>query len=879
MSVNAADTIADDRANTLLEDLGIAYNFDAMTDGITRAEFTSLVISAINVGDLKNTSALPFTDVSETHMFYNAVCDAYSLGLISYDTLFNPDRIITYNEACKIAVTAISYDFLADARGGWPTGYIAVADSHDLTDGLSGDGFTRQNAYTLIYNMLGCKLPLMEFTDGEVVYKIDSGTTLTESMWHLTKISDSFDGGQYFGAASGKGAGSGRASIGGNIIKSADYNTDFYYGEYADAYVTEDGTLRSLYIHPDKQNGNILTISSSQNISFSNLVYTYEKDENTTKTATISSDALLVVNGRQIAYDESKLVPAHGTVKLIKNGGSYSTVIVESYREIVTGAVLLDEWLISDIRNSANVYSHESGDGLTVYDIHNKKIDFSAIEKFSVLWIYESYDGLNDVIIMCDDMISGELTGIADSQIEIDNMLYDITPEALAAMDNTMGFGTVLTCSINSEGEIVYIRPAGEASDKRVGYITYGAVTGVGFDKVLSVEMLTTDGIRKTYKVAKNARVNGIALGDNADTQYSKMPHESAVDSVLTGISTYNLNDDGEIISINYADKVSAGFGGEYDNLFQKQSIADSTDEYVTYKSAYGAIVAKEPSRLFVTTDTLQFIVPDVASRSEAKDSNYKVMKMSQYSSGSRMTGYVHTGYSFDKDTVYSSYITSTFTLGSTSSTMSNSAYLSIVESVSTVINPEGEYVGKLSLWNSQKNNFVVYSDDLEYFSSLGIRSGDLVKVDYNSNNIVSGITLFAHADETAFNPIAKFGEEPAAPATEFTLSEGGCVSNGNAGMGSMADSYIVSGKIYNVEGNIVQLVAANTDPSQINDSTPIYSYSFAITAIYKYNTRSHTVEKIDITSLKSYKDTGIQCNRMVVDNYSGNLLSGFVIE
>ncbi|MBE7051874.1 MAG: S-layer homology domain-containing protein [Ruminococcaceae bacterium] len=102
---SAADSMADDMANTLLQDLGIASNFDNLSDGITRAEFCSLVISAINMGELSDSHTLPFTDVTDAHPFYNAVYDAYALGLISSSELFNPDRIITLNEACKIAMS------------------------------------------------------------------------------------------------------------------------------------------------------------------------------------------------------------------------------------------------------------------------------------------------------------------------------------------------------------------------------------------------------------------------------------------------------------------------------------------------------------------------------------------------------------------------------------------------------------------------------------------------------------------------------------------------------------------------------------------------------------------------------------------------------
>lgn len=878
VSICAADSATDDAANTLLEDLGIVHSFNFMNDGITRAEFTSLVISAINTGALTNTHTPPYNDVSEEHMFYDAICDAYALGLISHDSAFNPDRIITFNEACKIAVTAVGYDFLANAQGGWPTGFVSVAGSRDLSEGISGSVFTRQNAYTLVYNMLDCVLPLMEFTNGEVLYKIDSGSTLLESMWHITKISASFDAGQYFGGKSGNGAGSGKASIGGTVIKSGDYDTDSFYGEYADAYLTEDGTLYSLYVHTNDKNSNILTISSKQNISVSNLVYTYEEDDDKTKTATIAYDALIVFNGHPISYDEAKLVPEYGSVKLVKNGGSYNTVIVQSYKQMIAGTVFYDELYISDIYDLSNTYECQDVDGLTVYDVHNKKVDFSNIEKFDVLWIYESPDGMNDVIILCHDIVNGEFTGLTDSTIEIDNVPYEITPEARNAMDTTMTLGTVVTCSVNPERKIVYVRPAGSATDSRVGYITYGAVTGSGLNKVLSFEILTTDGIRRIYKAAKKPVVNGISLGTDADTQYSRMPHEENVSGVKTGIVAYKLNDDGEITSINYADKVSAEFGGTNDSIFQKQTLDGTTDEYARFKSTYNSIIGKSSQSIFVTSDTLQFIVPAVEDRNLANDKNYRVMTVTQYASNTSLSGYTHTGYSFNKDTVYSDYIASIYKLGSAGGEVSG--LLSIVESITSAVNELGEPVQKLSLWNGQKKNFVVYSDKLDYFDSLGIKAGDIVKVDYNSNNIVSAIILFAHAEDMTMSPKAKFNDgDVVTESIGFTSALNNCVATNNPGMGVMASSYILMGKIYNIDGNVVQLIPTDVAPENVNEETDVYSFSFSATPILKFNSKLKSVDQVEVASLKSYKNAGTACQKMVIENTSGNLCSGFVIE
>ena len=871
---------ADEISNTLLEDLGIAINFDDLSSGITRAEFCSLVISAINMGDLTDAHTLPFTDVTESHVYYDAVYDAYALGMISAAELFYPDRIITLNEACKIATTAISYNFLADANGGWPTGYVYAASSKGLLDGVNDVEFTRQSAYTLIYNMLECKLPLMEFTDGEVRYKIDSGTTLLSSMWHLTKLSGTFDGAQYFGGSDGTGVGEGRATVDGNIVKSAGYNTDTFYGEYADVYVEDDGTIRSVYLYPI-ENKSILTLSSNEILSFKNLTYTYEEDEYTEKTVKITSDATLVINGKPVAYDEKALVPEHGSVKLIRDGSGYGTVIVESYREMVAGAILASEWLLSDVRSSSNIYKRKSAEGLSIYDVHGKAVQFGEISKYSVLWIYESADGLNDQIIVCDDMISGELTGISGTKLEIDNMFYEITDEARKAMDSSMPVGTVLTCSINHEGDIVHVRIAGESTDVRVGYIIFGAITGSGFNQALACQMLGSDGIIKDYKFAKNSMVNGIGLGETADVQFNRYPKDpDEATSIRSGVVAFDTNDDGEIVKVFYGDDATGDFGGSHDMLYMTSSIDATADEYVSYKSTYQYISCKKPTRIFVTPETVQFIVPKITSRNLANDKNYQVKKIADYPAGANMSGYVHTGYSFDKDTVFTSYLSSVFDLasGSSADEFDTRAYLSIVDSVSTVINEDGMPVGKLKIWNAQNKDIEITSDDVKFFSNLGIKKGDLVKVEYNQNKIATDVLLFSYDKVKGFTLKCTKGDDKTGYESDYTLVSPHVVTS-NAGMGSLADSFIVAGKVYKVEGNVVQLVEAGSDPAAVDASTILPSYQLSTIKLYKFDSKSESLEPMETTDIRSYLATGSECHTMVVECYSGNILSAYIIE
>ncbi|MBO5369368.1 MAG: hypothetical protein J6B23_01680, partial [Clostridia bacterium] len=90
---------------------------------ITRAEIIETVASVFGY---KGTAAdsVPFTDV--TKELGGVLKYALDLNIISAAESFRPSDAVTYNEAIKMCVSALGYEYLASIYGGWPMGYIRV---------------------------------------------------------------------------------------------------------------------------------------------------------------------------------------------------------------------------------------------------------------------------------------------------------------------------------------------------------------------------------------------------------------------------------------------------------------------------------------------------------------------------------------------------------------------------------------------------------------------------------------------------------------------------------------------------------------------------------------------------------------------------------
>ncbi len=81
---------------------------------------------------------------------------AVVMGLISDDAEFRPNDAVAYSEALKIVLTAAGLDVKAKYKGGYPSGYSAVAKEYDIDDDLGdvSNGLMPKDAYQIILNTL-----------------------------------------------------------------------------------------------------------------------------------------------------------------------------------------------------------------------------------------------------------------------------------------------------------------------------------------------------------------------------------------------------------------------------------------------------------------------------------------------------------------------------------------------------------------------------------------------------------------------------------------------------------------------------------------------------------------------------------------------------
>ena len=110
-------------------------------DAIIRSEVTKVGVAVMGLLDVAQNSnyATKYPDVVSNHWANGFINVATDQGLVEGDDVgtFRPDQQIKYSEAVAILVRALGYAPQAEAKGGYPSGYLVTASNIGLTKGVS----------------------------------------------------------------------------------------------------------------------------------------------------------------------------------------------------------------------------------------------------------------------------------------------------------------------------------------------------------------------------------------------------------------------------------------------------------------------------------------------------------------------------------------------------------------------------------------------------------------------------------------------------------------------------------------------------------------------------------------------------------------------
>lgn len=204
MSAFAFSDVAEDasylEAVTMLSKLGIITGYEDGTflpdNTITRAEAAKVLVCTLNAEDQAKGMADQeiFTDVPASHWAAGYVNYAANFGIINGrgNGIFDPEAPVSYEEIVKMVVAMLGYTPVANVKGGYPTGYLYVANNvAKITKGATGttgDAAKRWVVARLVFNSLETQIMEPEKWSASDPEYIKGDQTLLKDYLEVTKV-------------------------------------------------------------------------------------------------------------------------------------------------------------------------------------------------------------------------------------------------------------------------------------------------------------------------------------------------------------------------------------------------------------------------------------------------------------------------------------------------------------------------------------------------------------------------------------------------------------------------------------------------------------------------------------------------------------------
>ncbi len=453
-----------DEAVSILSNLNILTGFEDGTfrpeETVTRAQMAAIICRTLGYESQAESSKgfTVFNDVAADHWASGYVNVAQAQGIINGygDGNFGPEDQVTYEQAVKMIVSALGYDLAAQGRGGYPTGYLAIASAEGITknaNGRVGDAAARATIAVLVYNSLEVQLMdqtswstgtegdkyeqtdetvLSKYLDVEKVEAVVEATPLSLAVANNTYEKDAvkyvtLDGDRFF--------------YNNDIYDDAPYygtvdaslvNSDNLLGKtvvaYVGAHADNETGRKMVYAMTEKQGANTVTV-----INANQLVESGHADYNTENQISYTKEGARKATDIKLA---SAPVTGGGTVTTAEVYFNYASfdesVQGDNDGEIATGDIagaianggvielisndndnIVDYIVITAYANEAVIEKVTDDEGIMIYDVYTGYLNEIDTEDEDELVVVYKDGELADVSAIAENDTVSEISLIS----------------------------------------------------------------------------------------------------------------------------------------------------------------------------------------------------------------------------------------------------------------------------------------------------------------------------------------------------------------------------------------------------------------------------------------------------------------------------------
>lgn len=545
---------------------------------VTRAEMVTIMLRALNISAEGQMLENSFTDTSE-HWAKEDISLAQELGYVegNGDGTFEPDADVTFEQAVKMGVVMINYAMPAEDRGGFPVGYISVAGSKGILDGVNGESgmnMSRGQVAQLIYNTMQVPMLIQDvYGENSSYHEGTENDTLMERFMAfpqdrgvVTAVSytalDSMDGTM-------------QKDLVEITVKEVPYlmyvgNTaaQQYLGREVDFRAVKshrDSTRYTLiYIQPSER-CETLTLTSDEidKVEPDSMEYTYTTETGRSRTVRMEEGSVLIYNNQYLEEpSQEDMIPQNGFVVLADNNGNsgYDVAFVYEYTDMILSSSRLE------------------GDVLTIYFKSGSKVPLGQIEidrsdtaKTVIMYLDGQYLTMDEMFetewvewtvasvakskssdvyelrlstASVTGTITGERTEEGSQQYSINGTWYKTTPD----FSDNVRLGEDYTFLLTYENKIAAVNTQEKIAKQEYALLLQTAMINQTFDDGNpEFKMIMPDGKITVFQGADKIRLNHSAAKQLTKEDLDSIPDNSLVQ--------FTQNSQGEISALETADR------------------------------------------------------------------------------------------------------------------------------------------------------------------------------------------------------------------------------------------------------------------------------------------------------------------------------------
>lgn len=847
---------------------------------ITRAEFAAVVCRALGYGDV--TGVNNFVDVPADHWAAGVIGYAAQLGIVNGygDNKFGPEDNVTYDQAVKMLVVALGFENVAQRKGGYPSGYLAVASQYKITSGVKATAEApRATVAQLVYNALSTpKMDQTSFGTYNEKWEVldgkggrDYATLLTDrDIYIATGVVGAKDGDKIKFKTT-------EASDDLEFDNNKEY-TFYINGSYIEDYKNQNVTV---YVEKDSRNdyqvlavtssadGETLAINSDdiKEYDTKNNKVTYYTSADSSNTKTIKLDkSIRIEKNEKVVFDEGNVKNLQedvlknlddAEVLFVENDGdtSYDAVLVTVYTNSRVTEVNTDKDYIIVDEGRINFDFEDEDDTIVLVDDKGAEIGLEDLKKDDVVAYFfdnqrTKYDYIK-IVKLSNSAITGTVKSTSKKNgknyVTIDGTKYEVASSCDELKTEDEG-----TFYIGMTGKIVDFE--GTSSNDDYAYILEASASDKAFgDDIWSLKLLTAKNGVVTYDLTEDASKDfsedtkdskGVVTKAaymkslNGVTAAGKYTYAKAVEAKDLGntarLITFKTNSKGEIKSFEKADTpTGAGFEtvkGTYNANAQSVARKSLEDDAVIYD-----LTATKVDNVYATD--INYLVDD-------GDYEGFVLK--------------------NKDNEYVAFVVT-----DGAAVLSDDNGFAIVTDVdySTV---DGEDLYEVSYIQDGEEGTVTFNDNSTLVKNVtgkdsdyeNLTTGDVIMFNASADGIVNSYAILAKIDANGLlavndSALAAFSED-----NEFYYG------------------YIDNTKKLNGKGETVDLIAGSNKPVSVSVLTSANKYTYDDDNSRNINIVNGDLFGTDNTDYKTTDDKGVtKATMMFVRAVNGTVVDAYTFD